>query len=90
MTSIWVIAKNEMKTAFRDQVFLIITFLFLILSIISVYIGATTKTVEMQTYQQVIESLKAAGTTIFPDQPVVTGLSILKNIVTYIGIVGAV
>jgi len=90
MHSIIIIGKNEFKTAFKDNVFVIITGLFLILSIVSVYIGATTKSVELQTYNNVIESLKAAGTTTFPVKPDISSLSILKNIITYISIVGAV
>lgn len=90
MSKIWIIGRFEFKKALQDRLFLVITLLFLILSIVSVYIGVTTKSVEMQTYQQVLDNLKAAGSLNIPDPPVISSLSMLKNLVNYIGIVGAV
>ena len=90
MNRVLIIGKNEMQTAFKNQVFVMMTLLFLLLSVLSVYIGSTTKSVEMQTYQTVVTNLQASGSSNLPDAPLISSLSVLQNIVTYIGIVGAV
>ncbi len=89
MKQIMLIAEKEFKTAFRDRVFLVITGLFIALSIISVYIGSSTKNAEMQAYNDIITLLKAQGATSFPPSPEIFPLAILRNIVTYISVIGS-
>lgn len=90
MQQIWTIAKKEFKTAFMDKVFIIITLLFLILSIVSVYIGSSTKNAELKAYSDIVELLKSQGSQAFPSKPDIYPLAILQNIIRYVSIVGAV
>lgn len=89
MKQISIIAAKEFKTAFKDKVFLVITTLFLLLSIISVYIGSSTKDAEMKAYQDVVAILKTQGATSFPVSPEIYPLAILQNIIKYVSIIGA-
>lgn len=90
MNGILTLAQKEVKTAFRDHIFLIFTGLFLILSIISVYIGSSTKNAELQAYQDIVQMLKSQGSTILPASPEIFPLSVLRNIITYVSMIGAV
>jgi len=85
-----IIASKEFKTAFKDKVFLVITALFLLLSIISVYIGSSTKNAEIKAYLDIVALLKAQGATNFPLSPQLFPLAILQNIIDYVSIIGAV
>ncbi len=90
MKGILTLAGKEVKTAFKDNIFLIITGLFVILSVISVYIGSSTKNAEMQAYQDILQLLKSQGTTSFPSPPQIFHLSVLSNIISYVSMIGAV
>lgn len=84
------LARKEVKAAFRDKIFLIIVGLFVLLSIVSVYIGSSTKNAELQAYQNIIDILKSQGEVILPPPPEIFPLSILQNIIIYVSMVGAV
>lgn len=90
MSGIFIIARKEVKTAFRDNIFLIITGLFILLSAISVYIGSSTKNAELQAYQSIVQLLQSQGATSFPPQPEIFHLSVLSNIINYVSMIGAV
>lgn len=90
MSGIFIIARKEIKTAFRDNIFLIITGLFVLLSAISVYIGSSTKNAELQAYQSIVQLLQNQGATSFPPQPEIFHLSVLSNIINYVSMIGAV
>lgn len=90
MNGILVLAQKEFKMAFKDHIFIIITLLFLILSIVSVYIGSSTKHAEMQAYQDIVQMLKNQGEINMPTAPVIYPLSVLSNIITYVSMIGAV
>ncbi|MDD3062784.1 MAG: ABC transporter permease subunit [Massilibacteroides sp.] len=90
MNGILTLAGKEMKTAFKDNIFIIITGLFVILSVISVYVGSSTKNAEMQAYQDIIQMLKSQGETSFPAPPQIFHLSVLSNIISYVSMIGAV
>jgi len=89
MKQIWTVAKKEFKTAFKDKIFIAITLLFILLSIISVYIGSSTKHAELKAYSDIIDLLKSQGSKAFPPKPEIFPLAILKNIITYVSIIGA-
>ncbi|MDR3586691.1 MAG: hypothetical protein P4L59_15460 [Desulfosporosinus sp.] len=76
MKQVLIIASKEFKTAFKDKVFLVITALFLLLSIISVYIGSSTKNAEVKAYLDIVALLKAQGATNFPLSPQLFPLAI--------------
>ena len=89
MNRIVVLAKKEFKAAYKDKVLLVIVMLFLIMSIASVYIGSTTKYAELKAYEDIVSVAKAQGGTI-PMAPVIYPLAILRNIIEYITMIGAV
>lgn len=90
MNQIWTIAVKEFKTAFKDKIFIVITTLFLLLSILSVYIGSSTKNAELKAYSDIVDVLKSQGSKNFPPVPQIFPLAILQNIIKYVSIVGAV
>ncbi|MCA9988874.1 MAG: ABC transporter permease subunit [Anaerolineales bacterium] len=90
MNTAYIIARKEIRAAFRNRIFLLITLLFLGLSILSVYIGSTTKKAEMRIYDDTIASLQASGETILPAPPEIHTLTILNNLTEYISMVGAI
>lgn len=89
MNGILCLAKKEFKTAFRDKVFFVIVLLFLLMSVASVYIGTTTKNAEMQAYENIVTVIKAQGGNL-PGAPEIYPLAILRNIIEYITMIGAV
>ncbi|OCZ49840.1 ABC transporter permease subunit [Dehalobacter sp. TeCB1] len=84
------LARKEVRTAFRDKIFIIITGMFVFLSIISVYIGSSTKNAELQAYQDIVQLLKAQGMSALPPAPAIFPLAVLQNIISYVGMIGAV
>jgi len=90
MNSALIIARKEVRTAFRHRLFLTITALFLLLSILSVYIGSVTKRAEMRIYDETVASLTAQGVTSLPQAPEIHTLTILSNLTEYVAIVGAI
>ncbi len=85
-----IIARKEFRAAFRNRLFLIITLLFLGLSILSVYIGSTTKRAEMRIYNETVATLQADGAAVIPAKPEIHTLTILSNLIEYVSIVGAI
>ena len=85
-----IIARKEFRAAFRNRLFLTITLLFLGLSILSVYIGSTTKRAEVRIYNETVAGLQADGATVLPAAPEIHTLTILANLIEYVSIVGAI
>lgn len=83
------LAKKEFATAFKDKVFLVMVFLFLLMSVASVYIGATTKNAELRAYDDIVAIAQAQGGVI-PAAPQIYPLAVLRNIIQYIIMLGAV
>lgn len=90
MNTIMVIAKREFKSVFRNRLFVTIALLFLVLSILSVYIGSSTKKTEMRVFNERVAALTAQGYSDLPPKPVINTLTILFNLTEYISIVGAI
>ncbi|MCL5935312.1 MAG: ABC transporter permease [Firmicutes bacterium] len=89
MQRIFVVAGKEFNEAWKNHIFLMIAALFFVFSLLSVYIGSTTKHAEIQAYLQTISLLKAGGATVFPPQPAIFTLTILQNNIIYVSMVGA-
>lgn len=89
MKQIFVVAAKEFKEAWKNNIFLIIAALFFAFSLLSVYIGSTTKHAEIQAYLQTVALLKAGGATVFPPRPPIYTLTILQNNIVYVSMVGA-
>lgn len=90
MDTILIIAKKEFLSVFRNRLFVITAALFLIMSILSVYIGSTTKHAEMRLYHEIVANLTAQGETALPSPPEIYRLTILANLSEYVGIIGAI
>lgn len=90
MSRIFTLAFKDVKAAFRDNIFLIIIGLFVLLSVISVYIGSSTKNAELQAYQDIVQLLKGQGAINLPSPPEIYPLSVLRNIISYVSMIGAV
>ncbi len=89
MRQVFVIAAKEFREAWRNRIFLVIAGLFLVFSVLSVYIGSSTKHAELQAYAQTVSVLKTAGTSTLPPPPEILPLAILKNDVSYVSMIGA-
>lgn len=90
MNAVTIIARKEFQAAFRNRLFLTIAVLFLAMSILSVYIGSTTKRAEMRVYNEAVATLTAQGATTLPTRPEIHTLTILSNLTEYVSIVGAI
>ena len=89
MSKRFVIARKEWRTALRNDVFLVMAALFLIMSAASVYIGSSTKSAELKAYQDIVQLAREQGSEI-PAAPEIYPLAILANIVDYSVMIGAV
>lgn len=90
MSAIWTLARKDVRTAFRNSMFMTITVLFLGLSVLSAYIGSTTKHAEMRIYNETVAKLSAQGVAQLPPVPEIHTLTMLGNLVEYVAIVGAI
>jgi len=90
MDTVLIIARKEFRSVFRNRLFLTTALLFLAMSILSVYIGSTTKHAEMRLYQEIVEKLTAQGDTALPSPPEIYRLTILSNLSEYVSIIGAI
>ena len=83
------IAIKEIKDALRNKLFLIILGLLLLLCIVSITLGSLQVRSSMNTYNSSIQLLKSMGKTHLPPKPDLNPLSVSKDFVTYLGIIGA-
>ncbi|PKQ16967.1 MAG: hypothetical protein CVT67_02135 [Actinobacteria bacterium HGW-Actinobacteria-7] len=90
MSAVWTIARKETRTAVRNSMFVTITVLFLGLSVLSAYIGSTTKHAEMRIYNETVAKLTVQGVTQLPPKPEIHALTMLGNLTEYVAIVGAI
>lgn len=90
MNKILIISRKEFLSILRNRLFIIIALMFLILSILSVYIGSTTKKAEMRVYNERVATLTQQGYSDLPPKPEIKTLTILFNLTEYISIVGAI
>jgi len=83
------IAKKEIKDAFRNKLFLSILAMLLILTIISVVLGAYQVKIALDNYNNSISFLQSLGKAELPPMPNLNPISASKGFVNYIGMVGA-
>jgi len=84
-----IIAKKEFTAVFKDRVLLLMVILFLAMSIVSAYVGSTTKNAELRAYGDIVAAAHAQGTEV-PEAPLIFPLEILHNMTEYIVMIGAV
>jgi ABC-2 type transport system permease protein len=83
------IAKKEIKDAFKNKLFLIILFMLLVLTIVSIVLGSYQVKIAVGNYNSSIEFLKSLGKTALPPMPNLNPISASKGFANYIGMVGA-
>lgn len=83
------IAKKEIKDAFKNKLFLIILFMLLALTIVSIVLGSYQVKIAVGNYNSSIEFLKSLGKTELPPMPNLNPISASKGFANYIGMVGA-
>lgn len=89
MTPITTVIKKELSDARKNKVFLVVIGMILLLTIVSVVLGAYQVKVNLNTYNQSVSFLKSLGKTALPAAPNLNPLSSSKSFVNYIGILGA-
>jgi len=89
VSSVFTLARKEVRDAFRSKLFVIILLMLASLVVVSVVLGALQVRVNVDTYQQSVALLKSIGKTDFPASPSLNPLSASKSFTNYIGMVGA-
>lgn len=89
MKPIAIILKKEITDALKNKLFLMILGMLLVLTIVSVVLGAYQVKANLDAYNQSVTFLKSLGKTDFPSAPNLNPLAASKNFVNYIGLLGA-
>ena len=87
--AIGVIARKEIRDAFRNRLFIIALVLLLGLSLTAVTLGALSVRSQMADYLKAVDILTNLGRTDFPAAPPVNPLAVSKNFINYLAMVGA-
>ncbi len=87
--AIGVIARKEIKDAFRNRLFLLALAMLLGLSLIAIGLGALSVRTQMADYLQAVKILTNLGRTDFPAAPPVNPIAVSKNFINYLAMVGA-
>ena len=83
------IARKEIMDALRNKLFLITLGLLLLLTVVSIILGALQVRAAMADYNNSIEFLKSMGKTELPPKPNLNPLAASKGFVNYLGMLGA-
>ncbi|OCZ49842.1 hypothetical protein A7D23_00390 [Dehalobacter sp. TeCB1] len=83
------IAKKEIRDALHNKLFLFILLMLLVLTVVSIVLGAYQVRISLDTYNNSIDFLKSLGKTELPPMPNLNPLAASKGFVNYIGMVGA-
>lgn len=83
------IARKEITDALRNKLFLITLGLLLLLTVVSIVLGALQVRAAMADYNNSIEFLKSMGKTELPPKPNLNPLAASKGFVNYLGMIGA-
>ncbi len=92
MTSrIDIVAKNEFKTLFKENTFILLLLIFILMTIFSTYIGWSAKNTIINVYQETVKDLSLKGIKEIPPNPFtgIPDLSILKNMIVYVFLIGS-
>lgn len=91
MTAVATIARHELKALLREQTFLLLLGLFLVMASFSVSIGWSTRTTTAAIYDATVGVLTAAHAPVIPPNPLlaISPLTVFDNMVVYLLLVGA-
>ncbi len=87
--AIGVMARKEIRDAFRNRLFVIALIMLLGLSLTAVTLGALSVRAQMADYLKAVDILTNLGRTDFPAAPPVNPLAVSKNFINYLAMVGA-
>lgn len=87
--AIGVIARKEIRDAFRNRLFVIALVMLLGLSLTAVTLGAFSVRSQMADYLKAVDILTNLGRTDFPTAPPVNPLAVSKNFINYLAMIGA-
>ena len=86
---ILLIARKEIRDAFRNRLFLASLLMLISLSLIAIGLGAVTVHKHIVEYQQSVKILKELGRTDIPPMPSLNPIAVSKNFINYLAMVGA-
>ena len=89
MKAILTIARKEITDAIKNKLFLTILIMLLVLTVVSIVLGAYQVRTSVDTYNSSVEFLKSIGKTELPAMPNLNPIAASKSFVNYIGILGA-
>lgn len=89
MNPIITIAKKEITDALKNKLFLIILVMLLVLTVVSVILGAYQVRVAVDEYNNSVAFLKSLGKTVLPAIPNLNPIAASKSFVNYMGMLGA-
>jgi len=89
MTSLFAIAKKEITDAFKNKLFIITLVMLILLTIVSIILGAYQVRVQVEEYNSSVAFLKSLGKTDLPTAPNLNPIAASKSFVNYIGMLGA-
>jgi ABC-2 type transport system permease protein len=85
------ISENEFKTLFKERTFIILLTLFVLMTLFSTYIGWSARNTVINVYNETVKEMSLKGITKIPPNPFtgISDLSILKNMIVYIFLIGS-
>ncbi len=88
---IYIIAKNEFITLFKEKTFILLLIIFILMTLFSTYIGWSAKNTIINIYQETVKELSLEGAGEIPPNPFIgiPDLSILKNMIIYVFLIGS-
>ncbi|MCL4385505.1 MAG: ABC transporter permease [Actinobacteria bacterium] len=91
VSNINTIAKNEVKTLFKEKTFILILVIFILMTLLSNYIGWSSRTTIENVFQETIKKVVSSGSRQIPVDPFtgISILSIIKNMIVYIFLIGS-
>jgi len=90
-SKIEIISENELKALFKEKTFIILLILFILMTLFSTYIGWSSRNTVINVYNETVKEMSSKGITEIPPNPFtgISDLSILKNMIVYIFLIGS-
>jgi ABC-2 type transport system permease protein len=84
-----ILARKEIKDAFRNRLFLVALVMLMALALVAVGLGAVTVHSRVAEYNQSVKVLKDMGRTVIPPMPSLNPIAVSKSFINYLAMVGA-
>lgn len=90
LTNLWTIARHALLNSARERTVALLALLFLVLVVVSAYLGWSATTTVNAIYLRSVEFMSAQGQTIPPNPVLDTSpLALLRNMATYVSLIGS-